>query len=184
MKGRRKPPNSWSIPMPGDKQQSGVVPESGAVEGVYMHGCRWFICLSVLLGGVGAWGQLSTASLRGTVLDPNGAVVPGVVVTIENTGTGVVERTLTTDETGGYAADALSPGSYTISAKKAGFSTQIHKIDVQVGRVVVVDIRLSLGSLEQNITVSSAAPIVDRENSGIGEVVDPKSVSDLPLNGR
>ncbi|MBI3476417.1 MAG: TonB-dependent receptor [Acidobacteria bacterium] len=150
-----------------------------------MHVCRWLICLAVLLGcGVGVWGQLSTASLRGTALDPNGAVVPGVTVTIENAGTGVVERTLTTDDTGGYAADALSPGAYTISAKKDGFATQIHKIDIQVGRVVVVDIRLTLGSLEQSVTVSSAAPLVDRENSGIGGVVDPKSVSDLPLNGR
>ena len=150
-----------------------------------MHVRRWLICLSVLLGGAAAsWGQLSTASLRGTTLDPHGAVVAGVTLTVQNSGTGVVERTLTTDETGGYAADALSPGAYTISAKKDGFATQIYKIDLPVGRVAIVDIRLTLGSVEQSITVSSAAPLVDRENSEVGEVIDPKSVSDLPLNGR
>jgi hypothetical protein len=106
------------------------------------------------------------------------------VVTVQNASTGVVERTLTTDEYGSYAAEALPPGTYTVSAKKQGFATQLRQVDAQVGRVVVVDLRLTLGSVEQNVTVTGAAPLVDRENSEVGEVVDPKSISDLPLNGR
>jgi hypothetical protein len=147
---------------------------------------RWFlICASVLLAvAVAAQGQLSTSSLRGVALDPKGAVVPGVVVTIENAATGVIERTLTTDENGNYAAEALAPGSYRVSAKKQGFNTHVRNVDIQVGRVVVVDLPLALGSVEQSVTVTGGAPLVDRENSEVGEVVDPKSVSDLPLNGR
>jgi Carboxypeptidase regulatory-like domain/TonB dependent receptor len=147
---------------------------------------RWFlIYASVLLAVVvTAWGQLSTSSLRGVAIDPKGAVVPGVLVTIENAATGVIERTLTTDENGNYAAEALAPGTYRVSAKKQGFTTQVRNIDVQVGRVVVVDLPLALGSVEESVTVTGGAPLVDRENSEVGKVVDPKSVSDLPLNGR
>ena len=95
---------------------------------------RVLICASVLLVvAVAAWGQLSTSSLRGVALDPNGAAVPGVLVTIENAATGVIERTLTTDENGNYAAEALAPGTYKVSAKKQGFTTQVRNIDVQVG---------------------------------------------------
>jgi Carboxypeptidase regulatory-like domain len=74
---------------------------------------RWFlIYASVLLAvAVAARGQLSTSSLRGVALDPKGAAVQRVVVTIENAATGVSERTLTTDENGNYAAEALAPGT-------------------------------------------------------------------------
>lgn len=84
---------------------------------------RWFVfCASgVLAYAVAGWGQLSTASVRGITLDPKGASVPGVLVTVENGSTGVVERTLTTDENGSYAAEALPPGTYKVSAKKEGF---------------------------------------------------------------
>jgi Carboxypeptidase regulatory-like domain/TonB dependent receptor len=147
---------------------------------------RWFlICASILLAvAVAARGQLSTSSLRGVALDPKGAAVPRVLVTIENAATGVNERTLTTDENGNYAAEALAPGTYRVSAKKQGFKTQVRNVDVQVGRVVVVDLPLVLGSVEESVTVTGGAPLVDRENSEVGEVVDPRSVSDLPLNGR
>jgi hypothetical protein len=150
---------------------------------MYSRSCLVSVAI-LLAGAVGAWAQLSTASLRGTALDPKGGAVPGVVVTIENDATGVVERTVTTDGNGNYAAEALPPGTYKISAKKEGFKTQVRQVDVQVGRVVVVDLPLTIGSVEQSTTVTGSAPLVDRENSEVGEAVDPKSVSDLPLNGR
>src|SRR5438046_1308224 len=111
---------------------------------------RWFlICASLLLAvAVATWGQLSTSSLLGVALDPKGAAVTGVVVTIEKAATGVIDRTLTTDENGNYAAEALAPGTYRVSAKKQGFTTQVRNVDVQVGRVVVVDLSLALGSVE------------------------------------
>src|SRR5213594_3430247 len=101
---------------------------------------RWrIVCASVLLAvAVAAWGQLSTTSLRGTALDPKGGAIPCVVVTVENASTGVVERTLTTDENGSYAAEALPPGTYKVSAKKQGFATQVRQVNAQVGRVIVV----------------------------------------------
>jgi outer membrane receptor protein involved in Fe transport len=145
--------------------------------------CLLCICFILAVAGV-MFGQLSTASLRGTALDPQGAAVPGVVVTLKNAATGVVERTLTTDGNGNYAAEAMPPGTYEISTRKEGFKTQVRQVDIQVGRVVVVDLSLALGSIEQSVTVTGGAPLVDRENSEIGEVVDPKSVSALPLNGR
>ncbi len=127
--------------------------------------------------------QLPTASLRGTVNDPSGAAVPGVSVTIKNTGTGV-ERIVTTDENGGYSAEGLSPGSYSVSTRKEGFASQTQSLELQVGRVVVTDFKLTVGSVEQQVTVSGAAPLVDPENSVVGAVVDPQAVRSLPLNGR
>lgn len=150
-----------------------------------MHPRANLVCTTVvLLVATACWGQLSTASLRGTVHDPNGAAIPGVVVNLQNSATGVIERSVTTDENGGFAAEALPPGTYNITAKKAGFADFRRALEVQVGRVIVVDLHLTVGTVSQEVTVSAQTSVIDREDSTVGAVVNPKSVSDLPLNGR
>lgn len=110
--------------------------------------------------------------------------MPEVVVTIVNAATGVTERSVHTDQNGNYAAEGLPPGRYKISTNKAGFATQMIEVELQVGRVTVVDVRLSLGTVGESVKVTSGTPLVDLQNSEVGNVVDPKAVESLPLNGR
>ena len=142
------------------------------------------LLVSVFLFVLTSPAQIGTSSLRGTALDPQGAALPGAVVVIKNALTGIVERTLSTDAAGNYAGEELPPGNYEVSVRKDGFATQTQKIELQVGRVETLDFRLRMGSVEQTVTVNAAAPVIDRENSEIGGVVDVKSVASLPLNGR
>src|SRR5437879_1256910 len=101
-----------------------------------------------------ALSQISTSSLRGTAVDPNGAAVPGATVVIESSATEVVERTLTTDTSGGYSAEGLPPGIYKVSVRKQGFGEQVRSIELQVGRVETLDFKLAMGTVQQNITVT------------------------------
>src|ERR1035441_7841038 len=74
----------------------------------------------VLMAGLGTAQSRGSGEIRGTVLDPSGAVVPGAQITIQNTLTGVVTE-LTSGTSGIYDAESLIPGSYTVSFEKPGF---------------------------------------------------------------
>jgi hypothetical protein len=142
----------------------------------------WLVAL-VLFGSM-TLAQISTSSLRGTVVDPKHAAIGGATVTIQSAASGVVERTLTTDPSGGYSAVALAPGSYKVSVHQPGFADQMRPIELQVGRIETLDFKLSVGTVQEKVTVIGTAPVVDRENSEIGGVVDVNAVGSLPLNGR
>ena len=76
------------------------------------------------------WAQASTGNIYGSVADASGAVLPGATITIRNTGTGQT-RTTTTNETGGYVANLMPPGTYEISASIAGFQ-QLQKTGIDL----------------------------------------------------
>lgn len=137
-----------------------------------------------LLGASCSFSQISTSSLRGSAVDPKGAAIAEAAVVITNAATGVVERTLNTDTNGHYSAEAMPPGPYKVSIRKEGFAPQSRSLDLQVGRVETLDFQLQVGTVEQTVKVTGAAPVVDRENSEVGGVVDVRAVSTLPLNGR
>jgi len=137
----------------------------------------------IILSGL-ASGQSPTGSLRGTVTDPQGAAVAGVTITVQDLSTNVVERTLEADQTGSFSVDSLPPAIYKLSTKKQGFASQTERIEVQVGRVTVVNFKLAIGAVEQQVTVGAVTAMVDPQNSVVGQVVDPEDVTSLPLNGR
>jgi hypothetical protein len=141
--------------------------------------------LMLLLWLVGtAVAQLSTASLRGTITDPDGRVVADAKIAIRSLVNGVLERTARTNQAGTYAAEALSPGVYEVTITKQGFAPRVEQIEVQVGRVVILDTRLKLGLLQERIAVTTAAPLIDLQRSDLGGVVERKVIERLPLNGR
>lgn len=144
-----------------------------------MQRSRLIVIASLLALLATSLAQVSTSSLRGAALDPNGAAVPGAVIKLENAATGVSERTLTTDASGNYSAEALPPAIYKVSIRKEGFAPETRSIELQVGRVETLDFKLTVGSVEQSITVTGAAPVVDRANSEIGDVEDVKAVGSL-----
>src|ERR1035441_1179618 len=125
-----------------------------------------------------------TASVVGTVQDTSGAVIPGAAVTVKNLETGTA-RTVTTDDRGYYRALSLAVGRYEVAAEKTGFKTQVRAgITLTVGQEAVVNLGLEVGEVQQAVTVTAEAPIVNTTTSSTSGLVGEQQVKDLPLNGR
>ena len=128
--------------------------------------------------------QVGTAGIRGLVQDGTGAVIPGVEVTIMNTGTGI-QRVLVTNEVGLYVAPGLPVGNYDVTAQLPGFQTFISRgVVLTVGAEVAVDVVLQVGEFAQTIEVTAAAAQVQTTQSDISELVSEETMVELPLNGR
>ena len=128
--------------------------------------------------------QVTTGTILGTVTDATGGVLPGVSVTIKSVGTGA-SRTVVTDAQGRYRESQLAIGGYEISAELQGFQTQIRKgLSLTVGSELVVNISMTVGSVSEQITVTTAAPIVQVTSAEVSALVDAKMLAALPLNAR
>jgi hypothetical protein len=118
------------------------------------------------------------------VQDPTGAVVPDAKVTAVNQATGL-ERTTQTDGNGSFLFAALPIGSYRVRCEKTGFKAFIQEnVVLQVAQEVRLNIGLSIGAANEEITVSVGVTLANTENPELGEVIENKRIVDLPLNGR
>jgi Carboxypeptidase regulatory-like domain len=143
-----------------------------------------FVLASLVLSSAIAWAQLSTAQLSGRVADESGAVLPGVTVTVTQTDTGLT-RTVVTDENGAYVLPNLPTGPYRLEAMLQGFRTYSQTgIVLQVAATPTINVVLGIGSLEETVSVEAAAPLVDVQSAGIGDVIDNERILELPLQGR
>jgi Carboxypeptidase regulatory-like domain len=130
-----------------------------------------------------ALGQQTNGTIQGTILDAAGAVVPGASVTAINDAT-TYSRTETSGANGIYAFTELSPGRYHLKVTKDGFKTEEQKdIDVHVGSTVVVDVKLTVGTVTETMTVEANAVQVDTTSGALGDVKEGEEVRELPLNG-
>src|SRR3954467_15489246 len=122
----------------------------------------WFVCCIVLFPYNAAAQGLSAASLSGVVTDTSGAILPGVVV--EASSPVLIEkvRTAVTDASGQYRIVDLRPGTYTVNFSLTGFSNVRREgIELTGSFVAAVNVELRVGTVEETITVSGEAPIVD-----------------------
>src|SRR5205809_3859921 len=143
-----------------------------------------FVLALTLFPSVAAHAQVTGATLSGTVTDATGAVIPGVMVSIKNTATGVV-RSLKTDEAGFYSAPNLLAGSYEVTASAPGFSTVVQSnILLTVGAQQQLNISMKVGESAQLVEVTEAAPLVQLTSSVISGEVQSTTIRELPLNGR
>ena len=130
------------------------------------------------------YAQVAGATLTGTVTDPLGAVIPRVQVSITDVATRVT-RNVVTDNAGFYSAPNLLPGNYEITMTASGFSTQVRSgVTLTVGARQVLDITMSVGTIEQKVLVVEEAPLVQLASSAISNEVNATTVRELPLNGR
>ncbi len=144
----------------------------------------FFVLALTLFPTVPANAQVSGATLLGTVTDTSGAVIPGVMIAIKNTATGVV-RNLTTDEAGFYSAPNLQAGSYEVTASAAGFNRVVQSnITLTVGAQQQLNISLKVGEIAQVVEVTEAAPQVQLSSSTISSEINSKQILEMPLNGR
>ena len=128
--------------------------------------------------------QVDTGAILGTVTDASGAEVRGATVTLTNEGTNATLST-TTGSDGGYKFTPVSIGQYTVSANFQGFTTTTQRhVTVNVGSEVVANFALKPGAVTETIEVASTTPVLETQDASVGQVVDSRSVNNLPLNGR
>jgi hypothetical protein len=121
--------------------------------------------------------------MRGAVRDAQG-VIPGVTVTLTNEATGVSRDTVTNDS-GEYSFPALDPGSYMVKATVAGFKTfERRGIRIATQTFVTLDVTMEVGTLEETITVTADAPLIETSNASHADVLDAKTLETLPSVGR
>src|SRR5713226_4170697 len=141
------------------------------------------VMLTVLATLGTTFAQSDTARLQGTVTDAKDAAIVGATVKITNTGT-ARELNVTSNETGFYAASALPPGHYRVEVSQSGFKKTVRELDLQVAQIGVADFKLDVGAVTDSITVEAGSPVIDAADSAIGEVIEGRQVTELPLNGR
>src|SRR5436309_11831352 len=126
----------------------------------------------------------SEATIVGTVTDPSGAAVANASITITNLDTGL-SRTMNTTGDGQYVVPDLRIGRYTVRAAAAGFkTTEQQNITLQVGDRARVDLKLAVGSAQEQVTVEAAAIAVQADTGEISSVISGQQLSQLATNGR
>lgn len=144
------------------------------------------ICLLVVASfavGARAQTQITTGTIQGTVLDANGAAVPGASVEIKNVETNA-SRTLSTDEGGRFVALALQPGRYTVTVTKQGFTTLVAEpFTLTVGQAVTLPVSMKVSGVEERVTIN-ATPTVDTVKTESSTTINETAVSSTPILGR
>lgn len=137
-----------------------------------------------LVCALAALAQQSAGTISGTVSDQQDAVVPGARVQVRNTATNAA-FTASTNERGFYTAPGLPVGDYEISVESEGFKRAVHTgVTLRVNQTAQVNVTLEVGGVTEIVEVTGEAPLVSASDATLGEVIERKRVSDLPLNGR
>ena len=162
------------------------------VYGVPPHSRYWlnrmrhlaFVLLFAITATGLAFGQADQGTITGVVQDSTGAVVGNASVTLTSVDTGLVIKAKA-DGAGVYVFSPVKIGNYTVTAAASGFGTttetNLH-LDLQQRLNVVVT--LKPGAATETVTVSSEAPLMQTQESSVGQVVDTETINDVPLNGR
>ena len=148
-----------------------------------LRGIRFLFLFALSAGAFVAFPQ-STSLLRGTVSDPQGAMIPTAAVTLSNAGTGFV-RTTVTNQQGEYQFLQVVPGTYKVSVEKVGFSVAT-RTDVQllVNTPATLDVRLELGKTADTVDVSAETSAINTVDASVGNAFSEQQVRELPLETR
>jgi hypothetical protein len=145
----------------------------------------WPGALVVLLVASPLFSQVvPTGTISGVVKDPTGLAIANASVTEVNTESNA-PRTTTTGDDGAYRFAALPVGRYNVKVKIAGYENAIEMgVTLEVAQEAVVNLALEVGSVEQQVLITSDIPRVDTTSSSLGHPIDSNQISALPLNGR
>jgi hypothetical protein len=130
-----------------------------------------------------AQAQTGLGTVKGTILDSTGAVVPGSQITLTNDATGV-ERRSQSSEVGVYEFPAVPIGNYTLTVEATGFKKFSGTFVLQAGQTVVIDSRMEVGAVDTLVEVTGVAPILTTVGTDVSDVKDAMRIQQLPLNGR
>ncbi len=131
-----------------------------------------------------AWGQVSTAAIKGTVTDPSGAPIAAAAVAATDLDRGTVFTTQTNSD-GIYDLPTLPIGNYTVSIEAKGFEKAVNpKIHLDIGQIARFDVQMKVGVVTTTVEVTTVAPLLQTEKTELGTVMEASSVSTLPLATR
>jgi hypothetical protein len=143
------------------------------------------LCLLVLSSAIGVAAQVNTATLSGTVTDPQGLPVKGAKVTVINSVT-AADRSTVVDDNGRYNLVGLPPGQYKLTVDGgANFGTfENNAITVTVGENAAFDAKLELRGMQQSVTVTTETAPIETTKTEVSQTVDERRIDNLPINGR
>src|SRR5713226_5165199 len=147
---------------------------------------RFMVVLCCLVMGAASlvWAQLPTATLNGSVTDPQGAAVASAKVTLTNLGTGVSRETAT-DSAGFYAFANVAPGDYSVRVEAQSFAVgEVKPVRLEVGLASTVDIKLRVATATEKVVITSTELQVQMTQSEVQGIVTATTVENIPLNGR
>jgi hypothetical protein len=141
----------------------------------------WFAAVFCALG---AWAQVDTGTILGTVTDSTGAIVANATVTITNQAT-AAPLTAKTSADGRFVFTPLKIGTYTVVVESASFKkTTVQGVYLDIQQQALVNVVLEPGAVTENVQVTEAPELMQTVSSSVGQVIDEKTIVDLPLNGR
>ena len=144
----------------------------------FVVACAW--CAAASPAGA----QTAAGEITGIVNDQAGAAVPGVTITVTETRTNFQRVTVSTGD-GVYTAPSLAPGEYRVDVELAGFKpVRRQGVRLSTGEKARIDFDLSVGDIQEQVTVVADSPVVRVETASLGTVVENEQVVQLPLNGR
>src|ERR1017187_5458055 len=138
---------------------------------------------ALVLLSVAALAQSNFATLSGRIEDSSHRPLDGGRVTITAKDTGAA-RTLNSNSEGLFEAVDLMPGDYSIEVSAPGFAVLSRKVTLEVNQRMGIDFTMQLGERHETIAVPATAESLKTQDASLGEVVEPRSIQDLPLNGR
>lgn len=142
------------------------------------------VALLLLLSLAPLQGQTNSGSIVGTVTDPSGGAISGASILVTNMDTNIAVKA-TTDASGDYVVTPLNVGRYSVTVEAQGFKKTVRPdITLNVQDRLRVDAQLEVGSINDTVEVTAAAPTIETDTSYLGEVVESQRIVDLPLNGR
>ena len=150
---------------------------------------RWallfLLCVFLFVPTNGVFAQfLDQGAIAGTVQDDTGAIIPGAVVELESPDTGF-KRTTKADQSGAYIFSPIKIGKYTITASAPGFENAVQEnISLSQGQRLEVSPKLKPGSVGESVTVTDAPPLLQSQDSSVGQAMNSPQINDTPLNGR
>ncbi|HEY7825549.1 MAG TPA: carboxypeptidase-like regulatory domain-containing protein, partial [Candidatus Acidoferrales bacterium] len=128
-------------------------------------------------------GQSNFGAVTGTVTDAQHLPIAGATIELTAASTGAVRRTVTNQE-GLFEAPALLPDAYQLKAQAPGFAVFTESLTLEVGQKLALDVSLKLNSVAGGVRVTAGNEVLHTADASVGEVVEPKSIDELPLNGR
>jgi hypothetical protein len=141
------------------------------------------VAFLLLTSNLQAFAQ-STATIQGAVTDESGAAVAKAKVIARNTATGI-ERTTDTDSEGNYQIASLPVGAYRLEIQAQGFQTAIvNDLVLEVGKITAQNFQLKVGGVTQEVSITADSGLVETTTSTVGQVINQKTVQEIPLNGR
>ena len=128
--------------------------------------------------------ETASAGIVGHITDSTGASVSEAKVTVLNVDTNA-SRSAQSDAQGAFSVPNLAPARYQVRIEKTGFQTAIvEPFELRIGEVVQRSVQLTVGAVNESVTVEARAPLLQTEGGSVNQVIDQRQITELPLNGR